>query len=127
MRRCIGSASLGERSVIVGGLTHIRVRPDTCQASKSCVGAVVRSCVWPCVMARGVRVFGSVARREARPDSDLYVLVEFERHRGMLERAALRGDLEELLRCPVHVVTRSGLRYARESARERIELEAMRL
>jgi predicted nucleotidyltransferase len=76
--------------------------------------------------ARGVRVFGSVARGEARPDSDLDVLVEMEQ-RGMLEQAGLQGDLEELLRCPVHVATTCGLRYARESTRKQIEREAIPL
>jgi hypothetical protein len=33
----------------------------------------------------------------------------------------------ELLRCPVHVATTRELRYARESTREQIEREAMRL
>jgi predicted nucleotidyltransferase len=77
--------------------------------------------------ARGVRVFGSVARGEAGPDSDLDVLVEIEQRRGLLEQAGLQGDLEELLRCPVHVATTRGLRHARESTREQIEREARRL
>jgi predicted nucleotidyltransferase len=77
--------------------------------------------------ARGVRVFGSVARGEASLDSDLDLLVEIEQRRGMLEQAGLQGDLEDLLHCPVHVATTRGLRYAREKTRERIELEARRL
>lgn len=77
--------------------------------------------------AHGVRVFGSVARGEAGPDSDLDVLVEIEQQRGLLEQAGFQGDLEELLRCPVHVATTRGLRHARESTREQIEREARRL
>jgi len=45
----------------------------------------------------------------------------------LLEQAGLQGDLEELLRCPVHVATTRGLRHARESTREQIEREARRL
>lgn len=72
-------------------------------------------------------MFGSVAREEARPDSDLDVLVEMEQRRGLFEQAGLRGDLEELLGCPVHVATTLGLRHARASTREQIEREAMSL
>jgi predicted nucleotidyltransferase len=71
-----------------------------------------------------VRVFGSVARGEAGPDSDLDVLVEIEQRRGLLDQAGLQGDLEQLLHCPVHVATTRGLRHARESTREQIEREA---
>jgi predicted nucleotidyltransferase len=74
--------------------------------------------------AHAVRVFGSVARGEAGPRSDLDVLVEIEEGRGLFEHAALQADLEDLLNCPVHVATTGGLRYARESARQRIEREA---
>lgn len=74
--------------------------------------------------AQRLRVFGSVARGEERPDSDLDVLVDVEQRRGLLGQAGLQGDLEELLHCPVHVVTTCGLRYARNSAREQIEREA---
>lgn len=74
--------------------------------------------------ARGVRVFGSVARGEAGPESDLDLLVDMERRRGLFEQASLRSDLEELLHCPVHLATKGGLRYAREHTRQRIEQEA---
>ncbi|MHB1537455.1 MAG: nucleotidyltransferase family protein [Solirubrobacteraceae bacterium] len=75
--------------------------------------------------ALSLRVFGSVARGEARRDSDLDVLVEMEGRRGLLEQAGLQGDLEEMLGCPVHVATTRGLLRARERTREQIEREAM--
>jgi hypothetical protein len=59
--------------------------------------------------ARNVRLFGSVARGEARPDSDIDVLVEFEPGRTLLDRIGLMQDLEDLLGCKVDVVTEKGL------------------
>jgi predicted nucleotidyltransferase len=44
-----------------------------------------------------------------------------------LERSSLRGDLEELLACRVHVVTTTGLNGVREDVRERIERESVAL
>ena len=40
------------------------------------------------------------------------------------EQAGLRGDLEEMLHCPIHIATTGGLRYAREHTRRQIEQEA---
>ena len=78
--------------------------------------------------ARALRVFGSVARGDAGPGSDVDVLVDMEEvKRGLFDVAALQGDLEGLLGCPVHVMTVSGLRQAREHTRERIEREAVLL
>lgn len=74
-----------------------------------------------------VRVFGSVARGEAGTGSDVDILVEMGERRSLLAQAALQGDLEELLGCPVHVVTTGGLSNARKSARERIERQAVSL
>jgi predicted nucleotidyltransferase len=45
----------------------------------------------------------------------------------LLEQAALQSDLEELLGCPVHVVTADGLKHARDPTRRRIEREAVAL
>jgi predicted nucleotidyltransferase len=59
--------------------------------------------------ARNVRVFGSAARGEAKPGSDLDFLVELEPGRSLLDQAALVLDLEELLGCKVDVVTEVGL------------------
>jgi len=51
-----------------------------------------------------VRVFGSVARGDARTDSDLDVLVNVEPGRSMLDVGAFQEDLRELLGMEVHVV-----------------------
>ncbi|MCS7079429.1 MAG: nucleotidyltransferase family protein [Chloracidobacterium sp.] len=59
--------------------------------------------------ARNVRVFGSVARGEARPDSDIDLLVKMEEGRSLLDICALSADLRELLGCPVDVVSEDGL------------------
>jgi predicted nucleotidyltransferase len=74
-----------------------------------------------------IRIFGSIARGDAGPGSDLDVLVEMRDRPSLLEQAALQADLEELLGCPVHVVTTGGLVHAREHTRERIEHEAISL
>lgn len=54
--------------------------------------------------ARDVRVFGSVARGDARPDSDVDFLVVFEPGRTVLDLSALILDLEEALGRRVDVV-----------------------
>ena len=60
--------------------------------------------------AYNVRVFGSVARGEARPDSDIDFLVNLEADRSLLDLARLLRELQALLNCPVDVVTEAGLR-----------------
>ena len=59
--------------------------------------------------ARNVRVFGSVARGEDRPDSDVDLLVDVEPGRSLLDVIALEQDLEALLGRPVDVQTDGGL------------------
>ena len=58
-----------------------------------------------------MRVFGSVARGEAGPDSDLDLLVEFDANRSLLDHVALVQDLEELLGTKVHVTTKEALHW----------------
>jgi len=60
--------------------------------------------------ARKVRVFGSVARGEARRRSDIDFLVEMDEGRSLLDHAALILDLERLLKRPVDVASERGLR-----------------
>ncbi len=55
--------------------------------------------------ARNLRVFGSVARGEAKETSDLDLLVEMDQGRSLLDLIGLNQDLEDLLQCKVDVVT----------------------
>lgn len=54
--------------------------------------------------AYNLRVFGSVARGEARADSDVDFLVDFEPGRTVLDLSELMLDLQELLERKVDVV-----------------------
>ncbi len=54
---------------------------------------------------RNVRVFGSVARGEARPGSDVDLLVDVERGTGLFGLTAMEIELEQLLGCSVDVVS----------------------
>ena len=71
--------------------------------------------------ARNLRVFGSVARGEAKEGSDLDLLVEWEPDRSLLDHAALVQDLQELLGMKVHVGTEKSLYWY---VRDRILREA---
>ena len=56
-----------------------------------------------------VRVFGSVARGDARPDSDGDFLVEVEPGRSILAVGGFLEEVSELLGRPVNVVSAGGL------------------
>jgi predicted nucleotidyltransferase len=59
---------------------------------------------------RRLALFGSVARGEARPDSDVDLLVEFAPGQKTFDRfLALSELLETLLECPVELVTTEAL------------------
>ena len=74
--------------------------------------------------ARNVRIFGSVARHEARPDSDIDFLVDMEPGRSLFDLGGLSYDLQELLGVDVDVVTEKGLRAR---LREQVLSEAVPL
>jgi len=59
---------------------------------------------------RRLGVYGSVARGEARSDSDVDVLVEFDKTPDLFELAALRDRLVEILGRPVDLTTPQGLK-----------------
>ena len=60
--------------------------------------------------AYNVRIFGSVARGEAGPGSDVDFLVNMEPDRSLFDLGGLLMDLQDLLGCNVDVVTEPGLR-----------------
>ncbi len=61
---------------------------------------------------RSLGLFGSVVRGEATLDSDLDLLVEFDRPPTLFEFVRLQRHLSELLGVPVDLVMRSALRPA---------------
>lgn len=74
--------------------------------------------------ARDVRVFGSVARGDASPSSDVDFLVEFEPGRSLLDHGGLVMDLQDLLGCEVDLVSEGGMR---PRFRDRVLKEAVPL
>ncbi len=73
---------------------------------------------------RSLRLFGSVARAEARPGSDVDLLVGFGSPQTFASYMGLRIFLEDLLGVSVDLVTESGLR---ERARAQVERDAIRV
>ncbi|MEA3200624.1 MAG: uncharacterized protein QOE90_2052 [Thermoplasmata archaeon] len=59
--------------------------------------------------ASNVAIFGSVARGEAGPASDLDLLIDLEPTRSLLDHIHLQHELQDLLGVRVDVVTRRGL------------------
>jgi uncharacterized protein len=65
---------------------------------------------------KSLMVFGSVARDEARTDSDVDLLVEFESPVGLLKFVRLKRYLEEILQRSVDLGTPNSLKpYMQES------------
>ena len=59
---------------------------------------------------KSLALFGSVARNEATPSSDVDMLVEFSRPVGLFGLFALQDRLEELLGCQVDLGTPDSLK-----------------
>lgn len=71
---------------------------------------------------RSISIFGSMARDKARKQSDIDLLVEFEKPVGLFEFARLKIYLEEVLGRKVDLVTPEALR---KELRENILREAI--
>jgi uncharacterized protein len=71
--------------------------------------------------AKNIRIFGSVARGEGGPASDVDFLVDMEEGRNLLDLVGFWQDLQELLSCRVDVITDGGIS---PYLRERIYAEA---
>ena len=72
--------------------------------------------------ATNIRVFGSVARDQAKHDSDLDLLIDVGPNTSSWFPAGLILDLENLLGCRVEVVTENGLN---PQLRDRVVSEAI--
>ncbi|MFZ0931620.1 MAG: nucleotidyltransferase family protein [Syntrophobacteraceae bacterium] len=71
--------------------------------------------------ASNIRIFGSVARGEAGPESDVDLLIELEPGRSLLDHVALLQDLEDILALKVDVVNEKALHHC---IRDRVLREA---
>jgi hypothetical protein len=71
-----------------------------------------------------IRIFGSVARNEAREGSDIDFLVEFPHGTSLLTHAAFQRELAEFLGCDVDVASIHGLK---EQIRHSVMQEAVPL
>jgi predicted nucleotidyltransferase/DNA-binding XRE family transcriptional regulator len=69
-------------------------------------------------------VFGSVARGEDRPDSDIDLLVELPDGMGLFAVARVQNELQELLGSPVDLIPEAGLKAG---VRPSVEADLVRL
>ncbi len=74
--------------------------------------------------ARNVRVFGSAARGQTTPASDVDILVDLEPGHSLLDLGGFLDELQKLLGCSVDVVTPNTLR---DSMRQTVLQEAVPL
>jgi hypothetical protein len=74
--------------------------------------------------AHDVRIFGSVARGDNTSDSDLDLIVRFDKGRTLLDHGGLLMDLRDLLGMKVDVIDEEGMRprFRDEVMREAIPL-----
>ena len=59
--------------------------------------------------ARNPRLFGSVLRGTLTPGSDVDILVKLDDDSSLIDQIALMRELEQLLACPVDVVSEDAL------------------
>ena len=76
--------------------------------------------------AEKVYVFGSCARKEETPESDVDLLADFNSKASLFDQVGLELDLSELLGCAVDVVTLKRLRkddtFSQNVRKEMLEL-----
>jgi uncharacterized protein len=56
-----------------------------------------------------IGIFGSYARNEDSPHSDIDILVDFSTHVTLFDLGGIKYDLSEILQRPVDIVTGQGL------------------
>ena len=85
---------------------------DTIRAKRNEIYAIARK-----NKAEKLWVFGSVARKEERPDSDVDFLVEFEKSATLFDHGRLYNSLNAIFNQGVDVVDRGGVREGSPFAR----------
>jgi predicted nucleotidyltransferase len=73
---------------------------------------------------KSLDLFGSVARDQAREDSDVDFLVEFDKPGGLFQLFRVQHYLEDILRCSVDIGTHGSLR---EHLREPVTKDVIRV
>ena len=68
--------------------------------------------------AFNVAVFGSVARGDDKPDSDIDLLVDFQPGASLVDEFRLENELREFLKLKVDLVSRGGLKAQDTHIRE---------
>ena len=61
--------------------------------------------------AQSIRIFGSVAKGEDTPESDVDFLVSMESGRSLFDMANMLVELQDLLNCNVDIVEPEGLHW----------------
>ena len=74
--------------------------------------------------ARNIRIFGSVARGDSSPSSDIDFLVDLDPDRTLMDLGGLLTGLQDILHAPVDVATE---RMLRPGIRDRVLREAVPL
>ncbi len=59
--------------------------------------------------AKKIEIFGSYVRGDAKPESDLDVIVEFENRKSLLELVGIEQELEDALGIKVDLLTRASI------------------
>ncbi len=73
--------------------------------------------------ARKIAVFGSYARDEEQPGSDIDVLVEFSQRKSLLELVRIERELSELLGIKVDLLTEKAVSpYLIDTIREQMKV-----
>ena len=74
--------------------------------------------------ARNIRIFGSVARGDSSPSSEIDFLVDLDPDRTLMDLGGLLTGLQDILNAPVDVATE---RMLRPRVRDRVLREAVPL
>ncbi len=59
--------------------------------------------------AKRIEIFGSYARGEAKPGSDLDIIVEFKETKSLMELVGIEQELEDVLGIKVDLLTKASI------------------